>query len=74
MALLVRDGPATEGAGGDGWYVEAHARCDFAEFPEETARTALASYRIWTDTDGTCRCRWRTVYSAPGRSTATGSG
>jgi hypothetical protein len=52
MALLLHDGPATEGAGGAGWYVEAYARCDFAEFPEEVARTPLTPYLVWTDADG----------------------
>lgn len=65
MALLVRNGPATQGAGGDGWYVEAHARCDFSEFPEETARTAFGTYGVWTDADGT-PVPVAKVYSAPG--------
>jgi hypothetical protein len=41
QAIVVRDGPATEGAGGDGWYVESWARCDAAELP-----------RSWTDSLG----------------------
>ena len=41
QAVVVRDGPATEGAGGDGWYVESWARCDAAELP-----------RSWTDRIG----------------------
>jgi hypothetical protein len=40
-AVIVRDGPATEGAGGPGWYVESWARCDAAELP-----------RSWTDATG----------------------
>jgi hypothetical protein len=28
QAVIVHDGPATEGAGGPGWYVESWARCD----------------------------------------------
>jgi hypothetical protein len=41
QAVVVRDGPATEGAGGDGWYVESWARCDLPELP-----------RAWTDAIG----------------------
>jgi len=41
QAVVVRDGPATDGAGGDGWYVESWARCDAAELP-----------RSWTEDQG----------------------
>lgn len=50
LALLLRDGPATAGAGGPGWYLEAWARCDFAEFPSDVAREA--GYLTWTDRQG----------------------
>ena len=33
QAVIVHDGPATEGAGGPGWYVESWARCDWSELP-----------------------------------------
>ena len=63
MALVFRNGPATEGAGGPGWYLEAAARCDFAEFPEAFAEEA--GYRLWHDRDGRPVPVTR-VYSAPG--------
>ncbi|MDQ4055754.1 MAG: hypothetical protein M3237_24105 [Actinomycetota bacterium] len=50
-AVIFRDGPATEGAGGDGWYRESWARCDFSEFPEEVAESYFG-YQIWTGPDG----------------------
>ncbi len=50
MALVFRDGPATEGAGGPGWYLETSARCDFAEFP--VAFAEKAGYQLWQDDDG----------------------
>ncbi|WP_134767650.1 hypothetical protein [Nocardioides sp. 1609] len=65
MALLVRDGPATEGAGGPGWYVEAFARCDFAEFPDALTATGLTRYSVWTDVDGV-RVPVSQVFSSPG--------
>ena len=47
QAVVVRDGPATEGAGGDGWYVESWARCDAAELPRSwTDRIGLV---VWED-------------------------
>jgi hypothetical protein len=50
-ALVFRDGPATEGAGGDGWYRESWARCDLSEFPEDVAESYFG-YQIWTGPDG----------------------
>lgn len=49
-ALVLRDGPATEGAGGDGWYLESWARCDLSAFPPEDA--AALGYLVWQDADG----------------------
>lgn len=50
QAVIVRDGPATEGAGGPGWYVESWARCDYSEFPRSF--TESLGLQIWTDSDG----------------------
>ena len=50
VALVFRDGPATEGAGGPGWYLESWARCDFADFPEQVA--ADFGYLLWRDAAG----------------------
>jgi len=63
MALVLRDGPGTAGAGGDGWYLEAAARCDFSEFPEAFAEKA--GYRLWRDRHGDPAPVSR-IYSAPG--------
>lgn len=49
-ALIVRNGPATEGAGGPGWYVESRARCDFAELPRSF--TDSLGLQIWQDAEG----------------------
>jgi hypothetical protein len=51
VAVVFHDGPATEGAGGDGWYRESWARCDFSEFPERVAESYYG-YQIWTSADG----------------------
>ena len=49
QAVVVRDGPATEGAGGDGWYVESWARCDNAELPRSwNERIGLL---VWEDAE-----------------------
>ena len=50
-ALIFHDGPATEGAGGAGWYLESWARCDLAEFPAEVAESFFG-YQLWTGPDG----------------------
>ena len=50
-AVIFRDGPATEGAGGDGWYRESWARCDLSEFPAEVAESYFG-YQLWTGPDG----------------------
>ena len=63
MALLLRDGPATTGTGGPGWYLEAFARCDYAEFPADVAREA--GYLLWTDPQAQ-PIPVAEVYSAPG--------
>jgi len=47
QAVIVHDGPATEGAGGPGWYVESWARCDYSELPAYF--TDSIGLRIWTD-------------------------
>lgn len=50
QAVITRNGPATEGAGGAGWYVESWARCDYSEFPRSF--TESLGLQIWTDADG----------------------
>jgi hypothetical protein len=52
QALIMRDGPATEGAGGPGWYVESWARCDLSELPDEVAADNGGT-QIWEGPDGT---------------------
>ena len=50
QAVIVHDGPATEGAGGPGWYVESWARCDLAELPR--SYTDSIGVQLWTDAAG----------------------
>ena len=50
QAVIVRDGPATEGAGGPGWYVESWAHCDYSELPRSF--TDSIGLQVWTDADG----------------------
>jgi hypothetical protein len=50
QAVIVRDGPATEGAGGAGWYVESWAHCDYSELPRSF--TDSLGLQIWTDSSG----------------------
>lgn len=50
QAVIVREGPATEGAGGPGWYVESWAHCDYFELPRSF--TDSLGLQIWTDTTG----------------------
>jgi hypothetical protein len=50
QAIIVRDGPATKGAGGAGWYVESWAHCDFSELPRTL--TDSLGLQIWTDSTG----------------------
>jgi hypothetical protein len=50
QAVIVHDGPATEGAGGPGWYVESWARCDWSELPDHVA--GRWGIQVWTDRDG----------------------
>ena len=50
QAVVVRDGPATEGAGGDGWYVESWAVCDPVELPR--SHTEKIGLQVWTDEQG----------------------
>lgn len=50
QAVIVRNGPATEGAGGPGWYVESWAHCDYSELPRSF--TDGLGLQIWTDADG----------------------
>lgn len=49
QAVIVHDGPATEGAGGPGWYVESWARCDWSELPASAIPDWLL---LWTGRDG----------------------
>ena len=49
-ALIVHDGEGSEGAGGDGWYVESWAVCDIVELPAEFVEEH--GYEVWTDADG----------------------
>lgn len=49
-AVVVRDGPATEGAGGDGWHVESWAVCDPVELPR--SYTESIGLQVWTDEEG----------------------
>jgi hypothetical protein len=50
QAVIVRNGPATEGAGGAGWYVESWAHCDYSEMPRSF--TDSLGLQIWTDSSG----------------------
>ncbi len=50
QAVIVRDGPATEGAGGSGWYVESWAHCDYSELPRTF--TDSIGLQVWVDTLG----------------------
>ncbi|WP_182524479.1 hypothetical protein [Nocardioides dongkuii] len=50
QALVVHDGEGTEGAGGDGWYLESWAQCDPAELPRE--HTDAIGLEVWTDGEG----------------------
>jgi len=50
QAVIVRDGPATAGAGGRGWYVESWAHCDYSELPRSF--TEGIGVHIWTDASG----------------------
>jgi hypothetical protein len=49
-AVIVHDGPAAEGTGGDGWYVESWAVCDVVELPADFVEGL--GHEIWTDADG----------------------
>jgi hypothetical protein len=64
QAVVMRNGPATEGAGGPGWYVESWARCDLSEFPDEIAAANFGQL-IWTNADGE-RVPTGRIVSAPG--------
>ncbi len=50
QAVIVHNGPATEGAGGPGWYVESWAHCDFSEFPRSF--TDGIGLGVWTNASG----------------------
>jgi hypothetical protein len=50
QAVIVRNGPATEGAGGPGWYVESWAHCDYSELPRSF--TDSIGLQVWTGADG----------------------
>jgi hypothetical protein len=62
QAVIVHDGPATDGAGGPGWYVESWARCDLAELPDYAASMGV---QTWTDASG-ASVPTRTVQSYAG--------
>lgn len=47
QAVIVRDGPASDGAG---WYVESWAHCDYSELPRSF--TDSIGLQIWTDAQG----------------------
>jgi hypothetical protein len=50
QAVVVHDGPAAEGTGGDGWYVESWARCDYSELSESF--TEEIGLLVWYDEAG----------------------
>ena len=50
LAVLVQRGPAVEGTGGEGWFVQSWSRCDWAEFPAQIAEAR--NYMTWTDARG----------------------
>lgn len=50
QAIIVHNGPATEGAGGSGWYVESWAHCDYSELPRTF--TDSIGLQIWAGDDG----------------------
>lgn len=50
QAVIVRDGPATEGAGGPGWHVESWAHCDHSELPRSF--TDSIGLTVWEDASG----------------------
>ena len=49
-AVIVHDGEGSEGAGGDGWYVESWAACDIVELPADFVEQL--GYEVWTDSEG----------------------
>lgn len=49
-ALIVHDDEGTEGAGGDGWYLESWAVCDIVELQADFVEQL--GYEVWTDADG----------------------
>ncbi|CAI9401621.1 hypothetical protein [Nocardioides sp. T2.26MG-1] len=49
-AVIVHDGPGSEGAGGDGWHVESWAVCDPVELPSGFVEEL--GYEVWTDAEG----------------------
>jgi hypothetical protein len=51
QAVIVHDGPAAEGTGGDGWYVESWAHCDYSELSESF--TEAIGFQVWYDEAGT---------------------
>jgi hypothetical protein len=50
QAVIVHDGPAAEGTGGPGWYVESWARCDLSELPRSYIDSI--GVQVWTDASG----------------------
>lgn len=49
-AVVVHDGKGSEGAGGDGWYLESWAVCDVVELPADFVEEL--GYEVWTGVDG----------------------
>ena len=70
QAVIVRDGPATEGAGGSGWYVESWAHCDYSDLPRSF--TDSIGLQIWPTPMGE-RHPQRPSSPGPALGTATGS-
>ena len=50
VAVIVHDGPGSEGAGGDGWHLESWAACDLVELPADFI--AEQGYQVWLDEAG----------------------
>ena len=63
QAVIVHDGPAADGTGGPGWYVESWARCDLSELPR--SYTDSIGVQVWTDDSG-APVPTRTVHSYAG--------
>ena len=49
-AMIMHEGPAAEGTGGYGWYLESWAICDLVEFPVDFVEGL--GRQVWTDAEG----------------------